>query len=339
MDLRVDGARPWVSAMIDSYDGRILAAVMWFGHPDKKIVFDLLEDCIARHGTLPLSIVCDWGSEFRSRALQMALARVGISLRYRPKGEPRSGAPVETSFSSMNKRYVHNTAGNTKALKKARETTAAFQPDQHACFNAIEVKVQIEDYIKTHNITTREFKPSPEQMCEEYLAKYGIHQARWISSAVLARIRQMPVDGNTRTVSEKGTIRVNTADYAADELRDLVGKEVLVFEGNDPRMMYVNDRRNGRQIPCRCVTSAVADAATADEAKERVKRRMEGSYQRLKKSDKGWAEFDERQREREELAMQRKADINRQKAPINPPAITADTALTPAEIAEIQPAF
>jgi hypothetical protein len=192
--------------------------------------------------------------------------------------------------------------------------------------------------MKTNNTTIREFKPSPEQMCEDYLAKYGVHQARWISPAVLARFRQTPVARNTRVVSAKGTIHVNTADYAASELKDFVGEDVLVFEGTDPRLVYVNDQRRGRQIECRCVTSDIAEATTIEEAKAKVKFRMEGSYQRLKEADKKWADHVDRMNDREVKAKQRKADNNAQKPPINPPAIAGDTGLSNIEIAEIQPA-
>ncbi|HLP68346.1 MAG TPA: DDE-type integrase/transposase/recombinase, partial [Rhizobium sp.] len=96
--------RPWVSKLVDGFSGKILAFVLWFGAPRTSVVFALLLDCVRRHGTLAKVIRCDWGSEFRSTPVQTACASIGVNLSYRPKAKPRSGAPVESSFSSQNKR-------------------------------------------------------------------------------------------------------------------------------------------------------------------------------------------------------------------------------------------
>jgi putative transposase len=283
--------RPWISAMVDGYDGRILAFIVWFGSPNTEIVFDLIEDCAARHGTLPMRIICDWGTEFRSTAVQTALARSGISLRYRPKGMPRGGAPVETSFNSFNKKVVHNAVGNTKAMKNPRSVSRSHNPEANAVWTLEALKPKLNEYVDLHNALPRVHEESPNDVCSAFLEQFGYHYARWISPDILQRLRQNPVKGNTRIVSDKATIRLNTVDYGSEELKALVGREVKVFTQKDPRVIYVDDPVRKLQIICHAYTADIKHATSPEEAAAVVAQRMTGSYDRRKKADEMLGSF------------------------------------------------
>lgn len=327
--------RPCVSAMVDGYDRRILAFIIWFGNPNAKIVFDLHDECIGRHGILPRAITCDWGSDFRDKDFQKGLARVGISLRYRPKSEPRHGSPVETTFSGVNERWIHNAAGNTKAMKNPREIRGEFLPEKSACWGFDALKKTLGKYAEAHNNAPREHKLSPNEMCQAYLAKYGMHHAQWISTAVLENLRRLQVPHDTRKVSQKGTVRVNSADYASPELMDLVGHEVDVFCNDDPREVFVEDRSRGRQIPCACVTVGVGDTASAEDARKAIADRMNDSYGRLKAAEKLFTEFtDDFDRMQKQQIATRKA-AEKEAPPKSPPTSHGSNILSEDEISKI----
>ena len=292
--------RPWISAMVDSYDGRILAAVLWFDHPNTDIVFELLKECLRRHGVIPCKIQCDWGAEFRSTAVQTALAAANIALGYRLKGEPRSGSPIETSFKKMNVAMFHNLKGNTKILQNAREATAAVQPQNFACWKYEEMKKLVNDYISTHNNTPREYSPSPQEMYESYIAHHGRHYASWMTPSLIDRLSQIPAQNDTRIVSKSATIRVRSVDYTDDALHALRGQEVHVhITRDDPRYVFVENPHTRFQIKCRCCNSDIMYAESAEEALAIIEKRMSGSYQRVQKRHTNYGKFAAQIRERE----------------------------------------
>lgn len=283
--------RPWISALVDGYDGRILAAVIWFGSPSTTTVFDVLQDCLQRHGVLPIKIRCDWGAEFRSVAVQVALASLGIHVSYRAKGEPRAGSPVETSFRGLNERGFHLMDGSTVILQNPREATKAVQPLNFARWRRPEFDSLVEKYITANNRAPKEHKLSPEEILSTFVANHGVHGGSWLPPELIERLQHLP-EKNTRIVSKKATIRVRTADYAAPELTDLIGEEVRVFcDHKDPRVVWFDHPKTRLRIRCQSVTSEILHADSAAEAEERINRRITGSYRRVQDAHAIWAEF------------------------------------------------
>lgn len=319
--------RPWISALVDGYDGRILAAVIWFGSPNTATVFELLKDCLRRHGVLPCKIRCDWGAEFRSVAVQITVASLGIDLSYRIKGDPTAGAPVETSFNGMNARFFHPLAGATPILRNAREATAAVQPVNFACWRMKEFLDTADRYIAAHNKAPREHRLSPDDTFSTFIAVHGVHCASWLSPELIERLQQVPLT-NTRIVSKKSTIRVRSVDYTAPELSELVGQEVRVFaDKKDPRIVYIDHPRTRLRVVCTCVTKTVAYAGSAEEAAAVVESRMENSYRRVQDSHAVWAKFLEENRQLEIIMrdeMQRERAAPAVGSPESPAASTAD---------------
>jgi hypothetical protein len=194
-------------------------------------------------------------------------------------------------------------------------------------------------YMKTHNSAPRPFKLSPDEMCDAFLSKYGIHHARWLTPEIIDRLRRIPVPGTTRIVSDKATVRVRTVDYGADELCDLVGQEVEVYVGDDPRKAYIDDRRRGRQIECTAATIEVGSAVSAEEAEKIILRRMEGSYDRKKQADSQWAAFANAFYEKQ-VKLRKKRAAGAKHAPVapNPEALEGAAELTDKEIKSIRAA-
>lgn len=284
--------RPWISSLVDAFDGRRLARHVWFGHPDKYVVIQVLKNCIERHGVLPKRIRCDWGSEFRSTMVMKVLASVGVAISYRKVGEPRDGGPVETSFSAMNKIWIHNTKGNTKALQKPRTTSKTHYPENFAVHEFGSFLGLVDEFINSENKAPLEHKLSPDERYAEFIGKFGYHFAHRIPQALLDNVKFLPQTNNTRVVSSQATIRVNCATYSSIELAKYVGKEVSVFtDDSDPRTVKAEAHGSRTRITCTVVDSELKYAHSVEHAREIAQRRRDGTHARKVKAREVRSEF------------------------------------------------
>jgi len=124
--------RPWLSLAIDAFTRRIVGIYLSFDPPSYRSNMMLLRDIVRRYRRLPQFIVVDNGADFRCVDFTLFAELMGIHVRYRPAGRPRHGAIMERIFGHLHTEYVHNLAGNTKALKNVRQTTGKFLPSRLA---------------------------------------------------------------------------------------------------------------------------------------------------------------------------------------------------------------
>lgn len=120
--------RPWLSLALDAWSRRVLAFYLTFDPPSYRSVMMIMRDLVRRHGRLPEFIVVDNGRDFMSAAFETFLQVMGVHLRFRPAGQPRHGAVLERIFGRVHSEYIHNLAGNTKAMKNVRMTTGKHLP-------------------------------------------------------------------------------------------------------------------------------------------------------------------------------------------------------------------
>jgi putative transposase len=120
--------RPWLTLVIDAYTRRVLAFYLCFHPPSYVSVMMVMRDFVRRHGRLPEFIITDNGKELRASAFMLFLKAMGVHQRLRPAGRPRHGSVLERLFGILNTRYIHNLAGNTKAMKQVRMTTGTHLP-------------------------------------------------------------------------------------------------------------------------------------------------------------------------------------------------------------------
>ena len=124
--------RPWLSLAVDAHTRRLLGLYLSFDPPSYRANMMLLRDMVRRYRRLPQFIIVDNGADFRSGDFQRFCERLRIHLRYRPAGRPRHGAVLERLFGRLHSEYVHNLAGNTKALRNVRQTTGKYLPSRLA---------------------------------------------------------------------------------------------------------------------------------------------------------------------------------------------------------------
>ena len=327
--------RPYVSKMVDSYDGRILAYYIWFGRPSSKIVIRLIQECLRVHGVVPVSFKVDWGSEFRSTRLQKALARIGVNLKYRRKGFPKDGSPIENVFGVMARSMVWNMEGNNKLLKVPRQLTRGDDPRDNAPWTIDGFRAACNELVTYRNTTPRAHGKAPEVIAQEFVDKYGTHFASWFGPELVERLEYMPAPGKkqTRTVSAKAMLRIGSVDYTCDELTELVGQEVTVYVSEcDPRKAAFDHPTKPQFVRCRACTTDVLYAQTLEEAADVVEaRRTSARLNTAIIAEKGKALSKKiRQIQREQVAA-----LNHGAAP---KVITENDDLTVEEIAQINAA-
>ena len=199
--------------------------------------------------------------------MEATLARIGVIIHYRPKATPVNGAPVESYFAKLVKELIHNLAGNTKLLQRARQVTKAVDPRNNTIWTEALIHELLMAYYETVNDTPRRNRPSPNQIAAECEAKFGPPPVQVVDQEMLRRILLPYVDRVKRKVSPRGTIRCEYFTYAHDDLRVLAGKYVDVrFDSNEPRFVFVDHPTQRRVLECGVVNSNLKYAEDAADA-------------------------------------------------------------------------
>jgi putative transposase len=120
--------RPWVTLMIDSFTRRVLAYYLTYDPPSYRSLLGVMRECVRKHGRLPENVVVDRGSDLKSEFFENLCARFHVDIVRRPPTKPRFGAIIERFIHTMNRQFVHNLRGNTKATKNPRQLTKAVNP-------------------------------------------------------------------------------------------------------------------------------------------------------------------------------------------------------------------
>jgi len=264
--------RPWLSLAIDANTRRIVGLYLSFDPPSYRSNMMLLRDIVRRSRRLPQFIVVDNGADFRSQNFDSFCALMQIHVRFRPAGQPRHGAIMERIFGRAHSEYVHNLAGNTKALKNMRQTTQSFLPSKLAEWTLEAMYHGLNYWAFTYydKIEHSVLGMSPYEAHERSVMNSGERSHRIITLTQDFLILTCPTAGRKgeRTVDRQRGIKVHANYfYWCSEFSDpkLHGKKVPVrYDLWDMSTVYVQIR--GRWLPARC--KALANLGTRTE-KER----------------------------------------------------------------------
>lgn len=262
-----------VSRMRDAYSGMILAEIYFEGSPNAMTIRELLLECWRLHGRLPKTLVCDWGSEHKNTWFEKSCAALGITINYRPKSDPRKGAPVETTFSVQTRQLLQNLAGNTRLLQRARLLTKAMNPTQFTLWPPEDIVQLLEDDLFLRNELTRQRKPSPAGIAAAADLKFGPAPLTNLSD-MQVRTALLPFDTRPRSVSKRGTVQCFGKTYHNRELEALAGMTVSIrYNPDDQNIIYVIPPRRRRTIECHVAdisgptADIIAEAQRLDEEK------------------------------------------------------------------------
>ncbi|GAA6167913.1 hypothetical protein [Sessilibacter corallicola] len=135
-----------LSAMYDGYSRKIIAIYLTFEKPSYRNTMMLLRECYKRHGTLPLMIAFDRGSDFESEYVDRTLASLGIHKRRRPVGYSRHGANIERIFGISESEFIHLLEGNKQLQKLGRSLSSTHNPKKEAIWSPSDFAVAVHEY-------------------------------------------------------------------------------------------------------------------------------------------------------------------------------------------------
>lgn len=138
--------RAWLTAMVDSFSGEVLAIWLSFADPSKKSCTMVVRDCVRRHGRLPEMIITDAGSDFRSNHFFVMLATLKVVRCERPPEDPRFGQQVERLFKDFKDRFVRGLPGFGISIERSRAVSAAFKAAASSSLTLIEAFEAIEAF-------------------------------------------------------------------------------------------------------------------------------------------------------------------------------------------------
>ena len=293
--------RAWLSLAIDAYTRRILGLYLSYDPPSYRSNMMLLRDIIRRYRRLPQFIVVDNGADFRSEDFKHFCEMMRIHVRYRPAGRPRHGSVMERIFGRAHTEYVHNLAGNTKALKSVRSTTGKFLPSRLAEWT-LEAMYHGLDYWAFTYYDNEEHATlgiSPRDAFQRSLASSGLREHRIVTLTRDMLILTCPTASRTgqRIVDRQRGIKVHANYYYwCPEFRDpkLHGKKLMVrYDPWDGSTVYVQIDK--RWVPAQS-KSLVSLGQMTEKEREMFSQEMRSRY-RLHDND--------------ELSMQRLSEFMR----------------------------
>jgi putative transposase len=249
--------RPWLSFAVDANTRRILAIYLTFNPPSVESVMMVVRDMVRRHGRLPQFIVVDNGADFRATAFGKFLEAMGVHLRPRPPGQPRHGAVLERVFGTAHTQYVHNLAGNTKAMKNVRMVTGKHMPVHLAEWSLEPMYFGIEYwafvYYDQHHHPALDC--SPQEAFMRGVRQSGERPQRCIrfgEDFLIATCPPVDRTGSRRVDNQRG-VKVADMHYWSPEFREeqWSGQSVPVrYDPWDASSVYV--RLKDRWVRARC---------------------------------------------------------------------------------------
>ncbi len=126
--------KPWATVMTDANCRRVPALYLSFDPPSHRSDMMVIRECVRRYKRLPQILVVDGGSDFNSTYFEALLAYYNITKFERPPAEPRAGSVEERLFGTTRTGFINNVLGNTRPVKKPRETTRSVDPRRKAAW-------------------------------------------------------------------------------------------------------------------------------------------------------------------------------------------------------------
>jgi len=167
-------ARPWISALIDTFTGRILAVWISFRPPSTRSCAMVLRLCVRKHGRLPEVIMVDRGPEFGSVYFHALLAHCGVDLVLRPAAHARFGDQVERLFGLFKTQWLSLRPGNLVHYKEVRAISSSHAPQNHAALTIEHLLSELLEFVDWHNANVVGIRDrSPDELFRSGLERFG----------------------------------------------------------------------------------------------------------------------------------------------------------------------
>ena len=248
--------RPWLTLAICAWSHRVLGYYISFDPPSYMSCMMVMRHVVMRNKALCRVVMVDHGREFKSRAFSEFCASQKIDIRFRPKGEPRYGAPVERMFGTTNTQFLYALVGNTQNLRNPRGMSSEVDPRKHAVWTLPEFDARLWDYFFNcyENLPKEALSGmSPRQTFEAGLKDVGsYHPPRVDYTRHLYMMTLPPAKRGDATVTKNNGIQVDNIVYNSKELQPWKGKKVPVrVDPDDAGHVFVPFGGNSGWIECR----------------------------------------------------------------------------------------
>ena len=230
--------RPYVTAMIDLYSGVILALAISFLPPSRRSIAKVMRDCVRKHGKLPVEIIVDRGSDFKSTYFESLLAHYSISYTLRPTSHPRYGSEIEGFFGEFKREWLCQRAGNIADFKEARAVDGKKSPSKSAILD-------IEDSYREIN----EFNEWRDNKCrgsERYSAREKFERSQKDFSFIANKVEYdtefqlvTAVEHKKYKINPQRGIHVRDLWYSTPAFKNIQGRMKSVQVRIDPENPYV----------------------------------------------------------------------------------------------------
>lgn len=209
--------RAYVTFLIDSATGYLLALTLSFEPPSRRACSRVLRECVRQHGCLPEVILTDSGAEFRSNFFHEVLAAMALELARRPVGAARWGQEVERAFGIFKTSVLSGLPGYLASTKNDRSVSRSFRSDQDAGIELIDLIRYLDrfrvEWFNAFPRGTNETAPAVLlkeglEQCSVSGNRIALDQAFLISTAV-------PLLRNDYKIDHARGLRVQGRHYAA----------------------------------------------------------------------------------------------------------------------------
>jgi putative transposase len=240
--------------MVDAFSRRILALYLTLDPPSYRSDMMVIRECVRKWGHLPQTIIVDGGSDFHSIYFETLAAAFEITIKTRPKHEPRFGSVIERLFGITNTEFVHLLKGNTKLRRKIRQVSRSHDPSRLAAWTLDAFDESLCDWAYNSYDTEPHgtLKRSPCDVFESTRKLTGERRHRLLPYDWEFLILTMPsTKKGTAKVQNGGGVKINYDFYQCEELESLVGARVEVRF--DPlNIVYAYVRIKDKWVRCFC---------------------------------------------------------------------------------------
>ena len=240
--------------MVDAFSRRILALYLTLDPPSYRSDMMVIRECVRKWGHLPQTIIVDGGSDFRGTYFETLAAAFEITIKTRPRHEPRFGSVIERLFGIANTEFIHLLRGNTKIRRKSRQVSRSHDPSRLAAWNVETLDESLCDWAYNRYDSERHgtLKRSPRDVFESTVRLTGERRHRLLAFDYEFLILTMPsTRKGTAKVQNGGRVKIDYDYYHCEALESLVGSRVEVRF--DPlNIMYAFVRIQDKWVRCAC---------------------------------------------------------------------------------------
>lgn len=131
------------------YGGIPIGWVLLFEPESYRSATSSIREMMERYGEPTKFLIVDNGKAFRNTTFDMLLAALDTTKIDRRPYDPRFGCEIESIFSTIEREFVHNLTGNTKAMRSRETATKENDPRVTAVWTFQKFHARLTEYLES----------------------------------------------------------------------------------------------------------------------------------------------------------------------------------------------